>query len=366
LNREGVDITDPQDKAIRIEADLRGEITRGERVAGDPIPTRQQLIDHYKASSVTVNKALQRLQQQGFVRSRGRLGTFVHETPPHLHRFGVVFDNDPNADDRIWPGLYQLVSQLIDDEFQDENRRLIRYTPEGDMRQPGRYAKLIEDMELSRLGGLVFVNNPGLCEQDWIVYNADIPRVGMTPVTWEKISAIYPDLTALMDEGFKYLASKGCRRVMVVHQVSMRLSWHQLDETWVNPLRASAAKFGIELPDGFTHAVTPRSAMNMRQVLMLMKHLPKDKQPDGLFVTDDRLLVDVLSAMESIDIVPGRDIPVIGHANLPLREDPVPGVARLGYDIHDFLERSIDELIRMRDADINPEFYALLPILQVP
>jgi GntR family transcriptional regulator len=61
----------------RIADDLLDRISAGEFVPGGRLPTEQQLIGHYEASSTTVRAALKALASAGIVETRHGAGTFV-------------------------------------------------------------------------------------------------------------------------------------------------------------------------------------------------------------------------------------------------------------------------------------------------
>src|SRR5579862_8058 len=78
-----------------IADDLRAQIVANVLPAGSQVPTREELIQHYQVSSVTVQRALDGLIRDGFVDATRRRGSFVVEYPPHLCRYGLVFENHP-------------------------------------------------------------------------------------------------------------------------------------------------------------------------------------------------------------------------------------------------------------------------------
>src|SRR5690349_1494491 len=82
-----------------ISAQIRRQILQGAYPPGGRLPTREQLERRFRASRVTVQKALDRLTRDGFVRANGRQGTFVVDRPPHQSRFALLFPQHitPNA-----------------------------------------------------------------------------------------------------------------------------------------------------------------------------------------------------------------------------------------------------------------------------
>ncbi len=61
---------------------LRRGIVGGEFPSGSRLPNRRQLAERFGASSVTVQRAMERLVRDGFVYADGPNGTFVTPHPP--------------------------------------------------------------------------------------------------------------------------------------------------------------------------------------------------------------------------------------------------------------------------------------------
>ena len=57
--------------------DIKSRISSGEYLPGDQLPTEVDLVQHYKVSRPTVNKALSMLQHHGLIRRRSGAGSFV-------------------------------------------------------------------------------------------------------------------------------------------------------------------------------------------------------------------------------------------------------------------------------------------------
>ena len=80
----------PLERHGDIRAQLSSQIRSGAKPPGSRLPTRLELASQFQTTPVTIQKALNRLMADGFVKARGRSGTFVVDRPPHLYRFGLV------------------------------------------------------------------------------------------------------------------------------------------------------------------------------------------------------------------------------------------------------------------------------------
>src|SRR3954470_1727515 len=88
-----------------IIAHLRDSIVRaGARAPGTRLATRVEMARQYRTTVVTVQRALDHLAADGFVRANGRSGTHVTPHPPHLSHYGIVFSYRPNEPES-WSGF---------------------------------------------------------------------------------------------------------------------------------------------------------------------------------------------------------------------------------------------------------------------
>ena len=85
--------------AGEVIARMRRRITDDYWPPGARIPIKQELASEFAASGGTIQKALNQLSKEGFLHSRGRLGTFVTSHPPHRHRVGLVLPTTPAGTD---------------------------------------------------------------------------------------------------------------------------------------------------------------------------------------------------------------------------------------------------------------------------
>ena len=73
------DTTPP--KYRRIADDLRARIKSGEYPADSRLPTKAELMAHYKAALSTVDHAIEELRKQGYVDTVQGVGTFARQPP---------------------------------------------------------------------------------------------------------------------------------------------------------------------------------------------------------------------------------------------------------------------------------------------
>ncbi|RZM22111.1 MAG: GntR family transcriptional regulator, partial [Pedobacter sp.] len=74
----------PAERKNLIVEELRSRIVAGELNPGSRFPTRSEIEKQYGAGPTTVQRALESLRRDGFIRVHSRKGTFVADNPPHL------------------------------------------------------------------------------------------------------------------------------------------------------------------------------------------------------------------------------------------------------------------------------------------
>lgn len=137
---------------------LRDRITRGDLAPHDRLPTLSDLESHYGVSRVTVQRAFDRLRQEGFIEGKGRQGTFVVECPPNIARYGCVMMNPPDTS-----GVSQFntfITKAMNRVATQQNARAAFYyfrTPDS-----AGYDRFCQDLANGRLAGAIFMQEPSL------------------------------------------------------------------------------------------------------------------------------------------------------------------------------------------------------------
>lgn len=74
----------------RIRGQLRDEITSGQMPVGERLPSVRKLADHFDTSIYTVQKAVGLLEEEGYVRVKNGIGTFISDTTPRFNLSNTV------------------------------------------------------------------------------------------------------------------------------------------------------------------------------------------------------------------------------------------------------------------------------------
>ncbi|MDQ2814390.1 MAG: HD domain-containing protein [Actinomycetota bacterium] len=76
---QAIDPDDPRRPNIKIAASIRAAILSGELKPGERLPSNQALAEHFGAAPMTVQTAIRKLSEEGFVRSKTGSGVYVRE-----------------------------------------------------------------------------------------------------------------------------------------------------------------------------------------------------------------------------------------------------------------------------------------------
>src|SRR5262249_2641867 len=151
-------------------------IVRGDLRPGGRLPTQVQLVEQFGVSGVTVQRALDRLLREGFIQTRGRLGTFVADRPPHLSHYAMVFPPTPPSYINLHSRYYDMLeSQAFRIQRNGERKVSILHGLSGSHDEEAS-RQLSGDLRTHRLAGVMFVN-PESMEDMTLLEDPDICRV---------------------------------------------------------------------------------------------------------------------------------------------------------------------------------------------
>ncbi len=110
------------------------------------------------------------------------------------------------------------------------------------------------------------------------------------------------------------------------------------------------------------HICAPTEAGGRSSAIQLLQ-LPK--RPTALLCATDAIAIGALHAVKEMDLMPGRDISIIGHDGLPSGEFTDPPLTTMTIDATDLGGRLANLLIRRLAGAAPTELQELHPILQV-
>ena len=324
--------TRPPVKQDGIVADLRARILDRTYRPGARLPTRTELQASFQASSVTVQRALDRLVTDGFVQARGRHGTFVVEHPPSSCHYALVVPLEPDAGGwvRFWTALVNEARRV----GSRQPRTMSVYHGIDGHTDAEDYQRLLRDLRNQRLAGIVFAVNPRRLFDTPLIRLPGIPRIAISDQADRGLMALRLDRFAFIDRALDHFLAKGRRRVAVVAVPGQEDSWRER-------LHAALAERGMIMHPHWWQVLSQAAPQSARGVVRLLMHEGQRERPDALLISDDNLVEHATAGLVAAGARVPEDVEVVAHCNFPWPTPSVLPVARLGYDAREVLDRCL-------------------------
>jgi len=324
----------PSRKTEHIVAQLREEILSGERPFGSKLPTYDALVEQFQVTRPTVARVLNQLREEGLITVKGARGVFVAERFPHHNRYLWVTSEQPGSLE--WTSFLQTFLELIEKGETTISGEIVPLVGVDGRANNPEYQRLCEVVEQGSAAGLLLMNsatvyllptlqNPGLPRAAiW----APLPHAGLVNLGFE----------TLIDRAAEWLLKKG-QRVAVV---SPHLPNLQAAETRLLAL-------GLPKERLWALHVAP---IGCEQVTELLFSRPD--RPDAVFVTDDNLVMPLISGLKRARVRLKEDVHVLAHCNWPRPFGASEGVEHIGFDVREVLRAAKECLDAQRDGEAMP------------
>lgn len=326
---------------------LRSAIARGKLKPGERLPVRTELESQLKASRMTVQKALDELIRDGFVVSKGKLGTFVSDTPPCLNQYGLVLPHSPTHP--RWNGYHDALLYSLH-ELNESMQQQIKVYYSVDHPTDTNYQALYEDVKSKRLAGLMFAEGPINLPHTDLMHNQKLPMVasmsGKPSAGLEHLVSCGFDIQSSFDLALKILRERQCRRVGVILLSKAR-------EMLTGFIPQTMEKNGFTFNPVFCQSASMEYRDEARYVVRLMMSLPKEQRPDGLFISDDNLVPAVCRGLIESGIKVGQELQVAAHRNYPSQSQQMLPLHEVIYDIRQLLAICLKRLEAKRKGDAS-------------
>lgn len=340
----------PADRQDVIVTALRQRIVSGELGPGQVLPTRLDLERDFAASTMTVQRALERLKRAGFVVANRGNGTFVAPRPPHLTRYPLVFPTDPQ---RAWLGFYAAIACERESLSGQEVDIPLFYGVNGHQQGHG-YHDLVSTVLEKRLAGIIFASLPINLQDTPLFLEPALPRV---IIGSSDAGTGYPfvrtDTDSYWQKALAAIAARGKHNVAFMVPPGLTHERRGLEEL--------AGSLGLKTRPHWwqvSHQSTPESAY---QSTLLLFHREQPQVPDALIISDDNLVEATTAALSDAG---AHGTVVVAHANFPLRTETAVPVLRLGFPARQVLTTCLELLQRQRLGLPCPRETALPALLE--
>ncbi len=335
----------PPERSDAIVRELRGRITRGDLAPGVQLPTRIEIEQHFGASSVTVQRALQELQRDGFVTVNGRQGTFVSAKPPHLTNYALVFPTLPGESG--WNRFFGALNHEAPGLARGLGRQISVYYGADSHSDHEDYRRLLRDVKAHRLGGIIFASVPRLLVGTPIVDDPGVPRVAvMMPSGKFAMPQVNLDRDTLWERSAEVLLAQGRR--------NLALLLPPLLSPEIEEVQQKMEKRGFFVPSQWVQIAPgncPEAARNLTHLLFEKGR----NRPDAFFITDDNLVEHALAGLIAAGAKVPEDVEVVAHCNFPHPVSASVPVRRLGFDARRVLQACFADLDGQRAGQKVPQ-----------
>ena len=336
-------VTRPPVKQDEIVEHLRGKIVKGDLKPGERLPTRLDIEEQFMVSSLTVQRAFDRLIEDGFITASGRKGTFVSEAPPHLHHFALSFPQ--LMGDLNWVKFWSVLIHVAREIEKQGEYRISIFQGINKVVGGEDYHALTNAVCARRLAGIFFATNPFVIAGTPILDLPGIPRVAMMG------RSEFPGVAAIsfLPEDFirravKHLAAQGRKRIGFI--LVPGFTSHAADMIQ----RVLAGQGLAYQPLAVQMALQSEAGWVSNLTQMMVKGAPGER-PDGLVIVDDNLTEYACAGVLQAGIQAPRELEVVAHCNFPSPAPNLIPVTRLGYDIFELFHTCIQILERQRNGE---------------
>jgi DNA-binding LacI/PurR family transcriptional regulator len=329
-------------KQDRIVTELRDAIRDGRYAPGSRMPTRAELQKSHGVSSVTVQRALDRLIADGFVVPRGRHGTFVVDHPPHTCTYGLIIPRTQGDGNwvRFWTALGNEAVALTRGKRVQINRY---YGIDGE-RDHEDWRRLLHDIAAERLAGLLLATVPsGMA--DTPVMTSNLPRIAIT-LRPEKttFTPLMLDTASFIERALEHLHSLGRTRVAILGVPGHPPEFHKR-------FAECLKRYGMNTRPFWFQQVTPSSPEPAQGVAHLLLHPGQRDRPDALIISDDNLVEHATAGIVAAGIAVPGDCAIVAHCNFPWPTPSALPMRRLGYDAREVIRSALESIDRQRRGE---------------
>ena len=342
----GLSVGRPAVEKSRVIAELTRRIVTSEFRPGDRLPTRRELCGIYGVSQITIQQVIDQLVRDGFVESRGALGTFVATHPPHLFNYALVFPATVNEVrlNRFWTALANEANSL---HGTGGRRFKLWYGIDGHGDSEDHKA-LLGDVRRGRLAGIIFPALPWLLDQTPLLETPDVPRVAVsTPhPDFPMVGCVALDGLSFVDKAIDHLISRGRKRIAL-----MLPSGIPYNTQWKPAFDAR----GLQIPEYRVQSVGPAAPESARNLAHLLCRSVQPDRPDALIIADDNMVEHATAGLIDAGVRFPDDMDVVAHCNFPWPTPSVVPVRRLGYDARRVMAACVGTLEQLRtNKSVSP------------
>jgi len=324
-----------------IVAELRDAILSGKFIAGQRLPTQVELQKRFRTTPVTVQRAIQELAGDGFIRTRGGSGVFVADHPTHLYDYALVFPHDPANPPGIWSRYYAALVNEAAAFSQRGDRRVMPFYGMDYVPQAPDYPRLVKRVESYRLAGIIFATAPFRLADTPVLNQPGIPRVAvMSEPTYPNVPAVW--FESYLPKALDRLAARGRKRIALLGNFAANAKKLQ-------PLLSAR---NMRMRPSWAMPLYPPAVEGARVFVQLL--MEGQERPDALIIGDDNLIEPAVAGLIAAGVRTEEELDVVAHCFFPWAGPTILPMERIGYDARAVLRTCIELIDRQRRAESVP------------
>ena len=307
---------------------LKNKIISEEFPAGSYLPLRAELIRECEASNVTVQRAINQLTSEGFLRSCGSKGIMVSNYPPNKYRIGVLLPEGALSDNNFDTKHYAVNHALNCIEQSGSLISFARYYVGKETSQnDDEFKKLIADLKKHLLAGVIV---PFALPDRLLAPLNGYPVIQLEPKNAKIIRSVSfnHNYVAMTEMALKQLIKSGARKIAVIMGSGMPhfFIW-EIEKTLCGNSDIITKPEWVQ-----SLAVNSRDAIWAGYLIKLLFSPEFKERPDGLIILNENLLLPIKNALKELNMIIGRDIHVCSHCNFPTHNTEVDNVHFIAFD----------------------------------
>ena len=320
-----------------IEQELRRRICDGTYPPGSRLPLRRDLLRELKPSPLTLQRAMDRLAEQGFIHARGPQGTFVATHLPNRGTIALVFpvaSQRAALANRFWATLLRVAEAThADDAFSFRPY----FLPDQNL-DSQEHQRLCADLADGGLAGLFFTSAPFFLAGSPLL-KAACPRVCIASnqaaiVDQFGFSCLGMNTDSAYEAVFRRLRSAGRTRIGF-------LTDPRVDTCpWLPLLK----ELGLSTRPEWWLTIPASAAICARPVARLLCAWPEPQGVDALMITDDNLVPFATAGVQDAGPRKGAGLLIAAHANFPAPTHAAVPCLRFGTDVAELVRVAGEEI----------------------
>lgn len=335
-------------KREKIAQTFREEIASGVLKPGTRLPVRAKIEKRFRASLVTVQRAMEQLIAEGWVSAHGRGGTRVAEIPPHLNHYGLLFPFRPaeeNGGARLWRVILRAAKEVLN----KAPANLSVFYGVDMSASLGELLAFHEMLQAQRLAGLIMVSWPVPQVSTFLERGTSLPCAAFVsrPVPGLLSLSILPE--HCLEQACRLLAERGRRRLAALMPTPF-FTAENLAEA-----RATMQQHGLDAQPGriqpFVDWRNPEALFAQVELLLAGS---KRSAPNALYLGDDNLVEPVADALRRLGKRVPEDVELACWGTMPWPETYSIPFHRIGIDIRPLIHAAKDGIDRARRGEKLP------------